>query len=91
MLVYGLTRKQCGVVFANWKKGNIEATETMIKWMYDIIQDSCVYVTSAEAEYRKTMKNVVDHIFAGDYESATASFQNAFGRWNIAHKCDDYK
>lgn len=90
MYSFGLTRKQCGVIFSNWKRGNIEATELMIKWMYDIIQDSRVYITSSEAEYNDTMRMTLDAVFAGEYEEASAMFKNAFSRWNAAHNCDTY-
>lgn len=82
MYTYGLTRKQCGVIFSNWKRGNIEATKEMISWMYDTVQDRSVLANSAEAEFFTTMRYCLDHIFAGEYEEATASFNNAYIRYN---------
>ena len=92
MMIYGLTRKQCGVIFKAWKNGEIKATEKMIKWLYDIIQDSSVLANSSEAEYRITMKSCLEHIFDGELEEASSSFENAFCRWNASHQsCMDFR
>lgn len=92
MFEYGLSRKQCGVIFANWKSGKIKASDKMIKWLYNEIQDSRVLANQPDAEFNKSMKNCIEYIFANDYESANASFDNAFGRWNILHgSCNLYK
>lgn len=83
---YGLTRKQCGVIFANIKNGNLNLPETFSKFMYNEIAEARWYAGNNDANtWMASMRAGLDAIFANDYEEANERLTSAMLVWNSRH------
>lgn len=84
--IYGLTRKQCGVIFANIKNGNLNLPETFAKFMYNEIAEARWYAGNTDANsWMLVMREGLDAIFANDYEKASEELTHAMDYWNSRH------
>lgn len=86
MYTYGLTKKQCGVIFSNIKKGNLNLTEEFIKWMYNHVADYKHYKDSRTQDVMDRMKKGLELVFAQNYEEANETLINAYTVWHINFK-----
>lgn len=86
-LIYGLTRKQCGVIFANIKNGNLDLPECFSKFMYECIADNKWHAvgTSKAQEWMSGMNAGLQAVFAGNFEEANEQLTNALKWWNRNH------
>lgn len=83
--VFGLTRKQAGVIFKNYKQGNLNLTDADVKFLYDsLVGDSYPDATMQDV-YSKAHK-AVDACFAEDYEEAEKQFRAAEFVYHINYK-----
>lgn len=69
-----ITKKQAGVIYRNFKLGNIQATADEMSMMYDFVDGRCS-AWSAEKMYY-ALKNCIDFILEGNFDSANVSFRN---------------
>lgn len=82
-----LSRKQIGVIFSNWKKGNVNLTEEQINWLYK----SCCEVrryndNNSFEDVLQRVKAGLESIFSGEYEEATNQINGAYELYNIIYK-----
>lgn len=73
-----ITTKQAGVIYGNWKRGNIEATREDMDFVYRYA-DRFVHETtdSHEADVADRLRACVDAIFANNYAEAKAQLDGA--------------
>lgn len=69
-----ITRKQAGVIYRNWKNGDITAERAAINAMYDLV-DFCDPSSAYDAERMSNLVATVDHIFAGELDIANSIFE----------------
>lgn len=85
-----MTRKQAGVIFAAYKRGNICATEEHIDYLYNkivgrSIADMAQILDYQAIEVYDNFKAVIKAIFANDYELANVILiegRNGEGFWS---------
>ena len=82
-----ITRKQIGVIFANWKRGTVEISKDDISWLYD----SCAEVRGYINNYRfedvlVTVKGAIEMIFEGRHEEATKEIKDAHMLYNAINR-----
>ena len=83
MFVYGLTRKQCGVIFANIKSGRLNLADDFSKWMYNNVADAKAYADNSHLkDVFARMRNGLEAIFAGNIAEAEQELNNAY---NVYH------
>lgn len=70
MQLTGISRKQAGVIFANWKRGNIEATQSIISEVYNYSEFRTVNAQQCECDMVDYLRECIDAIFANDYSAA---------------------
>lgn len=68
----GISKKQAGVIYGNWKRGNLVATEATIHDVYDHVDMYTQHVQSWQADMVNALRGCIDAIFANDYETAQA-------------------
>lgn len=62
-----ITKKQAGVIFGAWKRGEVEATEGQIDMMYGrFVGPSAPTTDSAAIDCASKLRGVIDAIFAKD-------------------------
>ncbi|HZK27416.1 MAG TPA: hypothetical protein VFD00_07760 [Thermoclostridium sp.] len=79
--LFGLTRKQCGVIYSASKKGSINLTQEMISFLYNKVCDFRMYATDATSDTRNKMSYMTDTlnaIFDNDYKKAQEYFEKAY-------------
>ena len=86
MYVYGLTRKQAGVIFSAYKKGNINVSEECIKFLYNTVVDFRCLSNSRYQDVMDRMKSGLEAIFAGNYEEASQSIMSSYEVYNLNFK-----
>lgn len=92
MFVTFISKKQIGVIFSNWKRGNLNITDAMIKWLYDDIAEirgKYAQSNATLADAANGVKKAIDAIFAGDFASAEAEITRAYGYFNVHHVSAD--
>ena len=74
------SRKQMGVVYRAMKEGHITIEKSDVSYLYDFADsDFQIFNTSDKELFEKMhygMKNAVQFIFDGEYESAQVSINN---------------
>lgn len=79
-----ITRKQIGVIFANWKKGNLNLDEKIIKFLYDKCAEVRGYKNNNNFEdVLVRVKDAIEEIFANNYADAEREIENAYNVYNI--------
>lgn len=81
-----ISKKQIGVIFSNWKRGNINLTDDQIKWLYN----SCAEVKGFNNNNRfedvlRRVKNAIDSIFAGNNAEAESEINTAYDLYNVIY------
>lgn len=78
MFVQYLSKKQIGVIFSNWKKGNLDLTEEQIKYFYNVCAE-CRHLHRQDhpklADNVDRVKRAIDCIFNGDLAEAQICLQ----------------
>ena len=78
-----ISKKQIGVIFSNWKRGNISLSEEHIKWLYDHCCEVKGYINNnAREDVLHTVKCAIDHIFSGEYAEAEEEIGHAFSAYH---------
>lgn len=78
-----ISKKQIGVIFANWKKGNLNLTEEQIKWLYNDCAEVKGFNNNNHFEdVLRRVKSAIDSIFAGDCLEAEKSVIGAYELYN---------
>lgn len=80
---FGLTRKQCGVIFSNIKNGNLVLEKDFVKWMYAHVADFKCYYDTIEQDVIDRMKCGLDAIFNGNLQEAEMELNAAYKVWHI--------
>lgn len=73
------SRKQAGVIYSAMKRGDIDATASVISTMYNWAGSVEVFNTNDSGmveEFAADIKNAIDFIFADNYAAATATLAN---------------
>lgn len=84
MKAFGLTRKQCGVIFANIKRGNLDLPADFAKWMYDHIEGGWCWSDNTQlADVYSRMHRGLDNIFADEIEEAQEALTEAYNVYHI--------
>lgn len=82
-----ITKKQIGVIFKNWKQGNIKLEEEIIKFLYDHCAEVRGYKNDNNFEDMLVrVKDAIDKIFSEDYEGAEEEIEGAYGFYKINFK-----
>lgn len=81
-----ISKKQIGVIFANWKKGKINLTEETIKFLYN----TCAEVKGFQnntcfEDVLQRVKRGIDCIFSNDFQEAEKSINNAYKQFNCIY------
>ena len=79
VMVKGLSRKQAGVIYGNWKRGNLESTQEVMGWVYDFSEMFASNVTDREMDMLRSLRDCIDAIFANDYEAAQGKLERFAG------------
>lgn len=70
-----ISKKQAGVIFGAWKRGEIEAAKAAIDLMYDrFVGDPAQTTDSVTGDLVLKLKSTIDSVFARDGK-ATEKFQ----------------
>lgn len=86
MKVQFYSRKQAGVIFANYKRGNINADNESISLMYNYADWECFNGTSTEYDMNSSIRECIDNIFQNNYEKAQQAFDRFVNVYNL-HYC----
>ena len=78
-MVKGLSRKQAGVIYGNWKRGNLESTQEVMGWVYDFSEMFASNVTDREMDMLRSLRDCIDAIFASDYQTAQDKLERFAG------------
>ena len=73
------SRKQMGVVYRAMKEGKLTIDKADVSYLYDCCDGMEVWNTDQQRIAEKLfygMRNALDSIFSGDYESAQVSINN---------------
>ena len=73
------SRKQMGVVYRAMKEGKLSIDKVDVSYLYDMCDGIECWNTNDSSRAEKLfygMRNALDAIFAGDYESAQVSIDN---------------
>ena len=78
-----ISKKQIGVIFSNWKRGNLDLTEEQIKWLYN----NCAEVKGFNnnnnfQDVLSRVKSAIDSIFDNSYSEAEESIKSAYHLYN---------
>lgn len=81
-----ISKKQIGVIFSNWKRGNLNLTEEMIKWLYN----TCAEVKGFKNNFRfddvlSRVRSSIDMIFSGEYADAEDTLNTAYNLYNAIY------
>lgn len=86
-MMYGLSKKQAGVIFAAYKKGNLKVSEEYIKYMYSEIVDKKYLRNNTWIEDRfRVHKMAISLIFKGYYKRAAEDLMRVFNNDFSYHK-----
>lgn len=81
-----ISKKQIGVIFSNWKKGNLDLTEEMVKFLYNDCAEVRAFKNNNDFEnVLYGVKTAIDFIFAGDMKEAEQRIKTAYNCNNIIH------
>ena len=72
MRLTGISRKQAGVIYRNWKLGNIEMTQETVGMMYDFADFTTCNAQQCDIDLVDYLREAIDAIFANDFETAQA-------------------
>lgn len=79
MFKYSISRKQCGVLFAAIKRGELVVEDGFTSWMYNEIADAkCYEDNSALADIFDRMHSAINSFFAGNKEECNETINSAF-------------
>lgn len=78
-----ISKKQIGVIFANWKRGNLDLTEEQVKWLYK----NCAEVKGFNnnnmfQDVLNRVKSAIDSIFDNSYSEAEEGIKTAYSLYN---------
>ena len=81
-----ISRKQIGVIFSNFKKGNLNLTDEIIKWLYNSIADFGGFQNNADREdVQCRIKSALDDVFSGEYKEAEKEIVCAYELYNAIY------
>lgn len=73
-----ITTKQAGVIYGNWKRGNIEATREDMDFVYRYADRFTAQTTDSKvADVVDRLCACIDAIFANDFDTAKAELDGA--------------
>ena len=79
-----ISRKQIGVIFANWKKGNLNLDENIIKFLYDKCAEVRGYNNNNNFEdVLARVKCAIENIFTNEYKEAEKEIKSAYNVYNV--------
>lgn len=79
--LFGLTRKQCGVIYSASKRGDINLTPEIISFLYNKVCDFRRYYIDTTSETKSEMQcmsEALNAIFNSDYEKAQRLIEAAY-------------
>lgn len=80
-----ITRKQIGVIFSNWKKGNLNFSEELISFLYNHCAEVRGFNNNNTFEdVLVRVKNGIEMIFNNDIENAEKEIISAFNLFNCS-------
>lgn len=82
-----ISKKQIGVIFSNWKKGNLNLTEEQVNFLYK----ECAEVKGLNFNHNfddvlQRVKYAVDCIFANNFSEAEKSINSAYRLYHTIYK-----
>lgn len=77
---------QAGVIYRNFKEGNLELDQKEISFMYDNLVEIAEYPNPQEEEINFYFKLSVDLAFEGKYELAVESIQEAINKFKSVYE-----
>lgn len=82
-----ISKKQIGVIFANWKRGTLTLSEEVINWLYRRCSEIRGFIDNTAYEgVLSEVKEAIDAIFAGDLAVAHANIEDAYARYHIIYE-----
>ena len=81
-----ISKKQIGVIFSNWKRGNIELSEEQIKWLYNSRAEVIGLNNNMNLEdVLKRVKSAIESIFSGNIKEAEDAVKSAYTLYNAIY------
>lgn len=81
-----ISRKQIGVIFANWKRGNLNLNKDIINFLYNTCAEVEGYINNMTFnDVLNRVKSGIDKIFANEYEEAEKEIMNAYDLYNCIY------
>lgn len=82
----GYTRKQAGVIFSNYKRGNIQITKENVNTLYNYADWCSDWMKQSDKDYCNAIKAAVQACFDSDYDKAQSMLDHAFYVLNLAYE-----
>ena len=80
-----ISKKQIGVIYSNNKKGNLNLSDEIVKWLYNSCCEVRGFVHNFNLEDSLSgVYNGIQAIFKNDYEAANAEIARAY-KWYNTH------
>lgn len=81
-----ISKKQIGVIFSNWKRGNIDLSEEQIKWLYNSCAEVKGFNNNMNLEdVLKRVKSAIESIFSGNIKEAEDAVKSAYTLYNAIY------
>lgn len=81
-----ISRKQIGVIYGNWKRGNLNLDKNIIGFLYDSCAEVSGYVNNQTFnDVLNRVKSGIDNIFNNDYTEAEKEIRNAYELYNCIY------
>ena len=82
-----ISKKQIGVIFSNWKKGNLNLTEDEIKFLYN----NCAEIRGLNFNHNfddvlQRVKYAIDSVFANNFSEAESQIKSAYRLYGTIYR-----
>ena len=80
-----ISRKQIGVIFKNWKNGNLNLDEAIIKFLYDHCSEVRGYKNNNNFEdVLVRVKDGIEKTFSNNFKEAEEVIKSAYNVYNVS-------
>lgn len=81
----GYSRKQAGVIFSNYKRGNVQMTKEQVNTLYNYADWCSDWMQESDKDYCNAIKDAVQACFDNDYAEAQRKLDRAFYVMKLAY------
>lgn len=79
---WGLSRKQVGVFYANYKNGNLDLSDDVITYLYDYVADKKYYKNSLRDDEFGRLRFALELVFEKCYHAASKEINLVYRHYN---------